>query len=237
MQWIDLTDSYELKAFDGMFVLECNLPKSDTADTTDFETYFKTAGNISPNSTVTTAFENTNKDLRLARGLTTITAPATQTTISLRIPGTFGSGDGRYVLGGYAISELYDKDDYVTVEVDDTDRCIAWAVALAMNPAATAPLSDAAIIAAGVLPAPIGQAFPNYPMVKTYTDIDMAAANQGWYFWPLANGATPCAGECEVNPIGGYGFLPSGLYLTLVYNRPCALNGTMRINIDWGKLN
>lgn len=45
VQWIDLGDSYELKLIDGMFILDCNIPRSDVARTTDFETNYKPTGN------------------------------------------------------------------------------------------------------------------------------------------------------------------------------------------------
>jgi hypothetical protein len=45
IQYVDLGDSYELSAFDNIFKLECNLPKSDTTNTTDFETNLKPGGN------------------------------------------------------------------------------------------------------------------------------------------------------------------------------------------------
>ncbi len=52
MQWLDLGESYELRAFDGGFALECNLPKDSLIDIADFETNFKAAGNKSPVSSM-----------------------------------------------------------------------------------------------------------------------------------------------------------------------------------------
>lgn len=46
IQYIDLSDSYDLIAFDGLFKLECNLPKDGSSDQTDFETNFKAQGNV-----------------------------------------------------------------------------------------------------------------------------------------------------------------------------------------------
>lgn len=47
VQWIDLSESYYLKVFDGMFVIETEIFKSDPAgaDQVDFETNFKLTGN------------------------------------------------------------------------------------------------------------------------------------------------------------------------------------------------
>jgi hypothetical protein len=157
--------------------------------------------------------------------------------ISIKIPGTFGSGQGRYVLGGYAISADYNIGDICTCRIQDIDRNIAMMVALAINPAATTPVPDATIQGMGVIPN-IGLAFPNYPIIQSYTDDEMPSANQGWYFWPLATGSsTPPAGEIEINPIGGYGFIPSGFYVIVTYQRPSGvITGSINVNFDWGEV-
>lgn len=50
IQWVKAGDNYYLKAFDGFFTLDCLLPYDPalSADTVDFETNFKSAGNIRP---------------------------------------------------------------------------------------------------------------------------------------------------------------------------------------------
>lgn len=45
IQFLDLGDAYELRAFDGVFELSCNLPKDGGASVIDFETNFKPKGN------------------------------------------------------------------------------------------------------------------------------------------------------------------------------------------------
>lgn len=185
---------------------------------------------------VVTQYEKNDKDLKLARAVVELDN-SNQGIMSVKIPGTFGSADGRYVAGGYAISEDYNKDDFISVFVEDTDRLIAIAIANAMNSAVTTPLPDQLIQQMGVLPAPFNIAFPNYPIVKSYTDDELAPENQGWYFWANALGnALQPNGECEVEPIGGYGFIPSGMHLKLVYTRPQNVTtGGCRVNIYWGK--
>ena len=160
---------------------------------------------------VVTQYEKNDKSLKLAKGKCAVGEDGSA-TITLKIPGIFGSGDGRYVAGGYAISSDYNPDDYVTVRILDNDRLLAMMLALQVNPSATEPLTDEQVQGVGEIPG-IG-AFPQYPIVRSYTDDDMPAESQGWYFWPIATGNdTPAIGECEVNPIGGYGFLPSGFYI------------------------
>jgi hypothetical protein len=46
IQFLDLGDAYELMAFDGAFLVTCNLPKDGGTDVTDFETNFKAKGNF-----------------------------------------------------------------------------------------------------------------------------------------------------------------------------------------------
>lgn len=236
IQYVDVANYYWLYAFDQPFQVECLISKDGSAevDVTDFETNYKSNSNKPISSIVTTQFELNNKDLKLAKGTATVDASSKTAIVSVQIPGTFGSGDGRYVAGGYAISGDYKPDDYVTVRVEDIDRLLALAIAQSQNPNATQPLSDQAIQSMGVIPG-LG-AFPNYPIVKSYTDDDLSAVNQGWFFWPLAQGNNlPPVGECEVEPIGGYGFLPSGFYLKIVYYRSVTI-GNLQVNFYWGKL-
>lgn len=185
-----------------------------------------------PTNIVTTQFELNNKDLKLAKAMCNVDPITYMGTSSIKIPGTFGSEDGRYVAGGYAISGDYNPDDYVMVRILDTDRNVAMALALASDPAATTPLSDATVQGMGVIPG-FGS-FPSYPIVKSYTDDDFSSENQGWYFWPNANGST---GFADVEPIGGYGFIPAGFYVVFTYQRPTGIaTGSCRVNYYWGKM-
>lgn len=184
---------------------------------------------------VVTQYELNDKTLKLSKSMTAVDGNG-YAVIYCKVPGEFGTGVGRYVAGGYGISEDYDKDDYVVVRVEDKDRIIAMMVALAMDANATQPVSDETIQQMGVVPG-VGEAFPAYPIIKSYTDEEADEANRGWYFWPLAQGNNlPPVGEVEVNPIGGYGFIPSGFYIKLIYQRPEGkTTGSMRVNIDWGR--
>jgi hypothetical protein len=49
IQWVTINDNYWLKAFDGIFSLECIIPLDTTlsSESVDFETNFKTNGNKS----------------------------------------------------------------------------------------------------------------------------------------------------------------------------------------------
>lgn len=177
---------------------------------------------VTGSSVITTQYEMNDKDLKLARSAAQVDNNGKALAI-IKIPGIFGSKDGRYIAGGYAISEDYNKDDFVTVWVEDTDRLIC-----AANGLPTDGTGDATMKESG---------YPQYPIVKSYTDDDAPAENQGWYFWPLVQGnSLPAAGECEVDPVGGYGFIPAGLYVKIQYQRPTGvISGSVRINFWWGK--
>lgn len=184
---------------------------------------------------VVTQYELNDKTLKLAKckGTTDENGSA---ILYFKVPGQFGSGTGRYVVGGYGISEDYNKDDYVIVRIEDKDRIIAWMIARSQDPNATQPVSDEIIQQIGVIPG-VGEAFPSYPIIRSYTDEEADEENKGWFFWPLAQGNNlPPVGEIEVNPIGGYGFIPSGFYIKLIYQRPNGIRtGSFRANIDWGR--
>lgn len=184
---------------------------------------------------VVTQYEKEDKVLRLAKAKGVVDETGTATVYVL-VPGEFGSGDGRWLAGGYGISEDYHPDDYVCCHIEDKDRILAMMMAQSMDPEATAPVPDEVVQAAGVIEG-IGQAFPRYPLIQSYTDWDQPEENQGWYFWPLAMGNNlPPIGEMEINPIGGYGFAPSGFYIKILYKRPEGITtGSVRVNLDWGR--
>lgn len=225
-QWVDLGSKYWLKAFDGNFYLECIIVKDlpDTTDQSDFETNYKDNGNESPNSLVTTQYEKNDKDLKLCKVFANVVAGSIGTPskaeIRLKVPGTFGDpNSGRYIAGGDGWTDIYDKDDYVKVECYDDDRLIS---------AAYGGLTDEQMQEQGD--------FPNYPLIKTYTDEDLEEENQGWYFWQLAQGSTlDPVGEVEFESIAGYGHVPAGLYLVITLIRPSLSTGYLRGNLFWGK--
>lgn len=234
IQWILVDEiTYRIRAYDGVFGLDCTIPLDGNSDQVDFETNFKNNGNKSPYTQVTTQYEVNDKDLKLARGSANVDESKTA-LISIKIPGIFGSGNGRYIAGGYGISDDYDKDDFALAWISDEDRNIGWAVALSQNQNANAPIPDEVIKGMGYIPG-IGS-FPNYPIIKSFNDEDLPKDNRGWYFWSDArgNGQAPC-GEVEIEPIAGYGFLPSGFYINISYNRKTLTTGSLRLNIYWGQ--
>ena len=69
-------------------------------------------------------------------------------------------------------------------------------------------------------------------VVATFHDVDVDEPNQGWRMWPAPNGSS----ECEIDPIGGYGFLPEGLYLEIYIKRGAGSAATFAaVDYWWAK--
>lgn len=236
IQWISLGNRYSMKALDSNFSLSCDIHKElETSDCEDFEQNYKDNGNKGIKSEVVTQFEKNDKTTKLAKAKADVNSQTGKATILVKVPGAIGSGDGRFISGGYAISEDYDKDDYITVRVKDEDRVLAWQIALIQNPEATEPATDTAMQQIGELNG-VGD-ISNYPYIRSYTEEDMSSENEGWFFWPTMIGNNlPPIGESEVEALGGYGFLPSGFYIEITYHRESLTNGSIRVNFEWGKL-
>ena len=68
-------------------------------------------------------------------------------------------------------------------------------------------------------------------IVQTYHETDMSESNKGWYFWP----SPQAGGEIEIDPMGYYGFLPSGLYMQIKFKKTVASGATkVYCNVWWG---
>lgn len=193
IQWIDLNDTYWCKAIDGNFNLECSVFKN-TSDATDFETNYKDSGNKSPKTEVVTQFEKDDKVLKLFCATATVDQNS-EAALLILVPGTPGTGEGRYIAGGKAwFNTATDGDKIKTCEVVDVDNILGYG--------------------AGVV-------------LKKWHDEEAPLANQGWYF-PISNPIL------EVEPIGGYGFIYSGLYLRVTGKKANNLTtGTLYINLFW----
>ena len=189
---------------------------------------------VSVQNTLTTQFERQDIVLKMAR----IKVPVSNVSgvgkgsFKLKVPGNFGTDDGRYLAGGYAMIDTFDVDDVLKVWVEDQDRIICAAMGLATDGS-----DDATVQGMGVLPGALSGfgALPNYPIIETYTDEGLPVDNQGWYFYPEALGNNlPPQGYIDVEPLGFYGHPPSGLYIVFDVERPNVTSGTLRGNIFWG---
>ena len=138
--------------------------------------------------------------LKLAKGkgVTTASTPA---TVDIKSPGDPTTKDGRVVRGGQAWFETPHADDYIEVYLVDKDNLI---------------------------PVESRVAFPNYPIIGSFTDEEVDAANKG--FWiPIHQKFI------EVRAIGDMGFINAGFYLRMIGHKGDNSVDTFRANIEWGK--
>ena len=66
-------------------------------------------------------------------------------------------------------------------------------------------------------------------VLKPYHDSELPEENQGWLMYP----AQQNSGEIEIDPIGGYGFIPAGFYLDIYCE--CAAATWFAADYWWGK--
>lgn len=119
IQYVDINDTYYMKAFDGLFQLSCNLYKlaADTTDVTDFETNFKANGNKPPTTEPQPFAIPAYRTKRDASEWVDCDADST-TIIDYQLTAE------RYVTGGEIIYKDAKKGDYITAEVYDADGVI-----------------------------------------------------------------------------------------------------------------
>ncbi len=195
--WVhfETDDTLMIFAKQNDFTVLCKIPASDTVDIADFEDNYMPVSGQLLKSKVTTEFERTDLTLKLCSVEATFASGEAE--ISIVVPGTPGSGDGRYVAGGFALTDVFAFGDRCTkVQVVDVDNLLGMGA---------------------------------HTVVQTYHDPDVDAANQGWFMWPM-----PVAGgEVEIDPMGYYGFIPSGLYLEIYFEAASATK--VYCDIWWGK--
>lgn len=117
LQYITINNSYMLFAFDGPLGASAQilLDGTDSTNQTDFETNYQPSANqpLQPIvSVVTTQFEKRDKTLKIAHGENTVSEDGT-VTVLLKIPGTPGSGDGRWISGGTAFFDVHTPGDKI----------------------------------------------------------------------------------------------------------------------------
>lgn len=196
-QWIyfDVDNHYRIFAKQNDFTVICKMYKDSGSDQTDFETNYIPLVSTRFESNVQTQFERTDIVLKIAKSKATFVAGAAE--ISIKVPGEIGSGDGRYVAGGFAFVNLFSFGDKVThIKVVDVDNILGYGAET---------------------------------VIQTYHDVDVGTEENGWYLWPSHQGS----GEIEIDPLGYYGFIPSGLYLEIYFESSLATD--VYCDIWWGK--
>lgn len=128
IQWIDLGNCYELFALDSQLNIQCTLNKVDppSVEQIDFETNYKDIGNINQVPQVTTQFEKRDKTIKLVHLQGDITEDGT-VTVLLKVPGTPGSEDGRWISSGIAFFDVHTPGDKIVgVYFTDEDNILEY---------------------------------------------------------------------------------------------------------------
>lgn len=225
-QFVEDDDFIYIFVVEGALSVHCTIDKKHVEQKDDFDTNYRSIANKPVKQQVVTEFERDDKDLKLARGEAAVDNITGIARISILIPGTIGlEGCGRYIAGGDAFIDEFDFGDYCLVYVEDEDRILAGAYGQAAG--LGRPMTDEEMQAQGD--------FPEYPILKHYTDTEVTTPHRGWFMYPESMGnALPPVGWCEVEPIGGYAFVPSGFYLVVELHRATRTDGTFRLNYFWG---
>jgi len=117
IQYVQTSDTYYLWAIDGQAEVsgQISITGPASSDQSDFETNFKPTANapILPTLTsVTTQFEIPNKTLKLFCGEGDVQSDSTATILML-VPGTPGSGKGRFINSGEAFFDAPTAGDKI----------------------------------------------------------------------------------------------------------------------------
>lgn len=221
--FVETDDSYEVDCRG----YHCQIPKDSGADQTEFETSYKNNANKTVVNEVTTQYEKNDKTLRCicafaetdASGLVEFCLPIPQPS--------------RWIAYGDIEFEEREFGDYVkSIQLEDADRLLALQIAQSIDPNATEPVDDATAAAALGLPL--------YPVLGHYDEKEMPdplpANAKGVVRGGIA--MTMNFGITEAQPIGGYGYLPGGMYLCISAQKASAVAGKKcQVSIDWAEPN
>jgi hypothetical protein len=224
-QFVEFADMYMIAAIDGPFQVTCVVYKDGGAEVTEFEADYKVLGNTSQKNEVVTQFEKNDKTLRTF-WVSNTTDASGLVRFAIQIP-----ANGRFIAYGDAEFEEREFLDSISkIEVSDLDRLIAWEAALAVNPSATEPVSDAAMQASG------DPRFTNYPVLDHYDERSLASGSSsvGSQHGGLAMSFQ--YGITEAQPVGGYAQVPGSMYLVIECQKETAVAGKRcKISIDWAE--
>jgi hypothetical protein len=124
-QYIQIGANYLLAAVDGFFQVNCLIPADpENSDTADFITNLQPTANQSPTAQVVTQFEKRDKTLKIASIQAAVGGDG-RATLLLKIPGTFGTEDGRWISSGIAFFDTWNAGDMIeSVRFTDEDNLL-----------------------------------------------------------------------------------------------------------------
>jgi hypothetical protein len=124
--WIyfDVDGHYKIFAKQNDFTVVCKIYKDDGSDQSDFESNYKdNVSKLIVNNTKT-QFEREDIILKLSRVQADFDVSG-EAKISIKVPGTPGTSDVRYVAGGYAFTDVFSFGDAMNkIQVVDVDNII-----------------------------------------------------------------------------------------------------------------
>ena len=125
IRYSDKTTFYLIFARDGYCLFETSVLKDSGSNQIDFETNIKPYANIPDfNPTVTTQFEKRDKTLKLATASASVGEDGIA-TIFIKIPGTPGTSDGRWLSSGTAFFDTqHIGDKIMMVKFTDEDNIL-----------------------------------------------------------------------------------------------------------------
>lgn len=121
-------DAWYVFAINGAVTHETRVFKDGGADLIDLESSFESLNGNKKSfaSEIITQFEKRDKTLKLASAQTDVGSDSLATVL-IKIPGTPGSADGRWIGGGIAWFDDQHKDDRImSVEFTDEDNILGY---------------------------------------------------------------------------------------------------------------
>jgi hypothetical protein len=225
IQWFETDDTYYCAAGDEWFRVTCSFQKT-APEAAEFEASYKIIKSIKPREVVT-QFEKDDKVLKLASATASFVDNVAQ--VKFRVPGASGT-IGRYIAGGYAKTDRYGWNDRIT-EVKIVDSDFVYAGVSGFYPATP----EAAGIP-GTEGLSWGDIMPDGLTLETYHDDDVAEENKGWRFYAGAYLGDGNEGECEVEPIGGFGKIPAQTDLIVTVEKESSSPASkMALDLWWAE--
>lgn len=126
VQFIDANGNYYLSAAQGNFSISCTLIKNINIDPVyDFETNYMADSNKPELISVATQFERTDIVLKTIKSISSFADQ--EAIITIKIPGIPGSGNGRYIAGGYAFINNFTLGDCIKeMSIVDVDNLLGY---------------------------------------------------------------------------------------------------------------
>lgn len=124
--YFDINNHYYIIAKQNDLSVECKIYKDGGAEQVDFDANLKDSAHTNLIGNVQTQFEREDITLKIAKQVATFDVNG-EAEISMLVPGVVGSGDVRYISGGFAFTDSFTFGDAMTsVAVVDVDNILGY---------------------------------------------------------------------------------------------------------------